>query len=237
MKGDNTMEADRYRRELERKDRDISGVDKAIEHIFAEEKRCQDVIGQRTRDLRNCKSESITKSHQRDIDTQKSKIAVLEKDRERRMMERRRLCRDRENLNQRLQYELQREADAQRREVAEQQRKEADRAYWERERQRKEQKEQKRQAQAAAYARSRTNHGADSQQEMAERMVREYQQEHPFSFKKFLCIALAVLAALWVFRVLSTGSDSKERETVTTHQATALPGTMLDHIGFTVADI
>lgn len=138
------MEADRYRRELERKDRDISGVDKAIEHIFAEEKRCQDVIDQRTRDLRNCKSESITKSHQRDIDTQKSKIAVLEKDRERRMMERRRLCRDRENLNQRLQYELQREADAQRREVAEQQRKEADRAYWERERQRKEQKEQKR---------------------------------------------------------------------------------------------
>lgn len=99
------------------------------------------------------------------------------------MMERKRLCRDRENLNQRLQYELQREADAQRREVAEQQRKEADRAYWERERQRKEQKEQKRQAQAAAYARSRTNHGADIPQEMAERMVREYQQEHPFSLK------------------------------------------------------
>lgn len=237
MKGDNTMEADRYRRELERKDRDISSVDEAIERIFAEEKRCQDVIDQRTRDLRNCKSESIIKSRQRDIDTQKSKIAALEKDRERRMMERKRLCRDRENLNQRLQYELQREADAQRREVAEQQRKEADRAYWERERQRKEQKEQKRQAQAAAYARSRTNHGADIPQEMAERMVREYQQEHPFSLKKFLCIALAVLAALWVFRVLSTGPDSKERETVITHQETALPETMLDHIGFTVADI
>lgn len=142
MKGDNTMEADRYRRELERKDRDISSVDEAIERIFAEEKRCQDVIDQRTRDLRNCKSESITKSRQRDIDTQKSKIAALEKDRERRMMERKRLCRDRENLNQRLQYELQREVDAQRREVAEQQHKEADRAYWERERQRKEQKEQ-----------------------------------------------------------------------------------------------
>lgn len=53
------MEADRYRRELERKDRDISSVDEAIERIFAEEKRCQDVIDQRTRDLRNCKSESI----------------------------------------------------------------------------------------------------------------------------------------------------------------------------------
>ena len=38
MKGDNTMEADRYRRELERKDRDISSVDEAIERIFAEEK-------------------------------------------------------------------------------------------------------------------------------------------------------------------------------------------------------
>ena len=128
MKGDNTMEADRYRRELERKDRDISSVDEAIERIFAEEKRCQDVIDQRTRDLRNCKSESIIKSRQRDIDTQKSKIAALEKDRERRMMERKRLCRDRENLNQRLQYELQREVDAQRREVAEQQHKEAGRA-------------------------------------------------------------------------------------------------------------
>lgn len=124
------MEADRYRRELERKDRDIRSVDEAIERIFAEEKRCQDVIDQRTRDLRNCKSESIIKSRQRDIDTQKSKIAALEKDRERRMMERKGLCRDRENLNQRLQYELQREADAQRREVAEQQRKEAGRAYW-----------------------------------------------------------------------------------------------------------
>ena len=55
MKGDNTMEADRYRRELERKDRDISSVDEAIERIFAEEKRCQDVIDQRTRDLRNRK--------------------------------------------------------------------------------------------------------------------------------------------------------------------------------------
>lgn len=92
-------------------------------------------------------------------------------------------------------------------------------------------KRAKRQAQAAAYARSRTNHGADSPQEMAERMVREYQQEHPFSLRKFLCIALAVLAALWVFRVLSTGPDSKERETVITHQETALPETMLDHIG------
>lgn len=34
MKGDNTMEADRYRRELERKDRDISSVDEAIERIL-----------------------------------------------------------------------------------------------------------------------------------------------------------------------------------------------------------
>lgn len=63
MKGDNTMEADRYRRELERKDRDISSVDEAIERIFAEEKRCQDVIDQRTRDLRNCKSESIIETY------------------------------------------------------------------------------------------------------------------------------------------------------------------------------
>lgn len=231
------MESDRYRHDLENRDRDIRKIDETIERIFAEEKRCQGVIDQRTRDLQNCRSESLAKSRQWDIDTQKKKLAELEKERERRMIERKRLCRDRENLNERLQYELRREADAQKREAAEQQRKEADRAYWERERLKKEQKEQKRKTQAAAYARSQADQGADDPQETTERMAREYRQEHPLPLKKILCIVLSVLAIAWVFRALSTMWDSKEREATSTRQTTAVPVTMLDHIGFTVEDI
>ena len=67
------MDSDRYRHDLDCKDRDIKRIDETIESIFAEEKRCQSVIDQRLRDLRNCKSESLAKSRQWDIDTQKRK--------------------------------------------------------------------------------------------------------------------------------------------------------------------
>ena len=232
------MDSDRYRHDLDQTDRDIKKIDEAIDRIFTEEKRCQAVIDQRTRDLRNCKSESLAKSRQWDIDTQKKKIAELEKNRERRMFERKRLCRDREDLNKKLQYALQQEADARRREAEEMQRKEADRAYWEHERLRKEQKEQKRRSQADAYAPSSARQDAEATHQAAAEATHEYQRNHPFPFKYFIYVLLVILVVTYVSRFLD-GTLGRAKDTVSSAKAADIstPAIMLDYIGFTVGDV
>lgn len=232
------MDSDRYRHDLDCKDRDIKRIDETIESIFAEEKRCQSVIDQRLRDLRNCKSESLAKSRQWDIDTQKKKIAELEKKRERQMLERKRLCRDREDLNKKLQYALQQEADARRREAEEMQRKEADRAYWEHERLKKEQKEQKRRSQADAYARSSARQDAETIHQAAAEATHEYQRNHPFPFKYFIYVLLVILAVTYAFRLLD-GTLGRTKDNVSSAKVANIsaPTIMLDYIGFTVGDV